>query len=301
MARQALGHGLKAKSPLFITPGSDQIHKRSSATASCRPRKAGGTVLANACGPCIGQWKRDDLKKGERNSIVTSFNRNFPARNDGNAETLAFIASPEIVIALALAGRLDFNPLRDTLSGAKGESFKLTAPEAPELPANGFAAGKAGLIEPPADGSGVQVIVKPDSERLQLLQPFAAWDGKDYARLAVLLKAKGKCTTDHISPAGPWLRYRGHLDNISDNMFTGAHQRVHRRGRQGRATSSPAKSVSRSRPSPGATRPTAFAGSSSATRTTARARAASTPRWSPATWAAWRSSPAASRASTRPT
>ena len=223
VAAQASAHGIKARTPFLITPGSDQIHNTIERDGQLQTlSQIGGTVLANACGPCIGQWQRDDIKKGERNTIVTSFNRNFPARNDGNTETLAFIASPEIVTALSLAGRLDFNPLADTLTGSKGESVKLVPPEAPELPARGFAPGAAGFVAPPADGSGVEVRVKPDSERLQLLQPFPAWDGKDYERLAILAKAKGKCTTDHISPAGPWLRYRGHLDKISDNMFTGA-------------------------------------------------------------------------------
>jgi aconitate hydratase len=223
VAKQALAHGLRARTPFLITPGSDQIHNTVERDGQLQTlRQIGGTVLANACGPCIGQWQRDDLKKGERNTIVTSFNRNFPARNDGNTETLAFIGSPEIVTALALGGRLDFNPLTDTLRGADGRPVTLTPPAAPELPANGFAPGAAGFVEPPADGSRVEVQVRPDSERLQLLQPFPAWDGKDYERLAILLKAKGKCTTDHISPAGPWLRYRGHLDKISDNMFTGA-------------------------------------------------------------------------------
>jgi aconitate hydratase len=223
VAEQALAGGVKAKKPLLITPGSDQIQntiERDGQMAALT--RIGGTVLANACGPCIGQWQRDDIKKGDRNSIVTSFNRNFPARNDANPETMAFIGSPEIVTAMALGGRLDFNPLTDTLEGAGGKKVKLEPPSAPELPARGFAAGQAGFIEPPADGSSVEVIVKPDSERLQLLQPFPQWDGKDFERLAVLVKAKGKCTTDHISPAGPWLRYRGHLDKISDNMFTGA-------------------------------------------------------------------------------
>jgi aconitate hydratase len=223
VARQALDMGLKAKTPFLISPGSDQIHNTIERDGQMQVLdRIGGKVLANACGPCIGQWQRDDIQKGEKNSIVTSFNRNFPARNDANPETLAFIASPEIVTALALAGRLDFNPLTDTLEGPDGTRLKLVAPEAPELPANGFVAGIAGFVEPPADGSQVQVIVKPDSERLQLLEPFAPWDGKDMERLAVLLKAKGKCTTDHISPAGPWLKYRGHLDRISDNLFTGA-------------------------------------------------------------------------------
>ncbi len=223
VAEQALAKGIKTKKPLLITPGSDQIQntiERDGQMATLT--KVGGTVLANACGPCIGQWQRDDIKKGERNSIVTSFNRNFPARNDANPETMAFIGSPEIVTAMALAGRLDFNPLTDTIEGADGRKVQLEAPKAPELPAKGFVAGKAGLVEPPEDGSGVEIIVKPDSERLQLLEPFPAWDGNDFRDLVILVKAKGKCTTDHISPAGPWLRYRGHLDRISDNMFTGA-------------------------------------------------------------------------------
>jgi aconitate hydratase len=223
VAKQALDHGIKARTPFLITPGSDQIHNTVARDGQLQIlQQVGGTVLANACGPCIGQWQRDDIKKGERNTIVTSFNRNFPARNDANPETLAFIGSPEMVTALALGGRLDFNPLTDALTGANGEAVRLAPPEAPELPAQGFAPGSAGFVAPPEDGSGVEVRVKADSERLQLLAPFPAWDGKDYERLPVLLKAKGKCTTDHISPAGPWLRYRGHLDKISDNMFTGA-------------------------------------------------------------------------------
>jgi len=223
VARQALAHGIRARTPFLITPGSDQIHNTIERDGQLQIlEQVGGTVLANACGPCIGQWQRDDIKKGERNTIVTSFNRNFPARNDANPETLAFIGSPEIVTALALVGRLDFNPLTDAIPGANGAPLKLAPPEAPELPAQGFAAGGAGYVEPPADGSSIAVKVKPDSERLQLLRPFPAWNGQDYRRLAVLVKAKGKCTTDHISPAGPWLKYRGHLDKISDNMFTGA-------------------------------------------------------------------------------
>jgi aconitate hydratase len=223
VAKQAQAHGIKAHTPFLITPGSDQIHNTIQRDGQLQVlEQIGGTVLANACGPCIGQWQRDDIKKGERNTIVTSFNRNFPARNDANPETMAFIGSPELVTALALAGRLDFNPLTDTLTGANGEQVHLTPPEAPELPASGFAAGASGYVEAPADGSGVEVKVRPDSDRLQLLKPFPAWDGKDYERLAILVKAKGKCTTDHISPAGPWLKYRGHLDKISDNMFTGA-------------------------------------------------------------------------------
>jgi aconitate hydratase len=183
----------------------------------------GGQVLANACGPCIGQWKRDELKPGTKNTIVTSFNRNFPARNDGNRETMAFIGSPEIVAAYALAGRLSFNPLKDELKGADGSAFRLVAPaQAPDLPSQGFVRDASGYLAPSADGSSVVVSVAPNSKRLRLLTPFPAWDGKDFEKVPLLLKAKGKCTTDHISPAGPWLRFRGHLDAISDNMFTGA-------------------------------------------------------------------------------
>jgi aconitate hydratase len=179
----------------------------------------GATVLANACGPCIGQWKRDDIKQGDKNSIVTSFNRNFRGRNDSNNETLAFIGSPEMVMALGLAGRLDFNPMTDELETPKGK-IKLKAPEAPELPAKGYVADPQGYQAPA--GRGAAVAVKPTSDRLQLLKPFTAWDGKDFNDQIVLAKAKGKCTTDHISPGGPWLKYRGHLDNISNNMLLGA-------------------------------------------------------------------------------
>jgi aconitate hydratase len=226
VAAQAQKAGLKARCYFLITPGSDQIQntiKRDGQLAALE--SIGGTVLANACGPCIGQWKRDDIQKGEKNSIVTSFNRNFPARNDGNAETLAFIGSPEIVTALALAGRLDFNPLKDGLKTPSGAEVVLTAPSAPELPASGYAAGEAGFVGPLPEFERlkVQVVIHDRSERLQRLESFPAWDGKDFEGLYVLLKAKGKCTTDHISPAGPWLRYRGHLDKISDNVFLGAH------------------------------------------------------------------------------
>ncbi len=218
VARQAAAAGIKAKSPLLITPGSDQIHHTIERDGQLAALEAiGATVMANACGPCIGQWQRDDVKPGEKNSIINSFNRNFPARNDGNRETLSFIASPEIVTAFALAGRLDVDPTRDEIQGVR-----LTPPEAPELPDKGFATGSSGYVEPPTDVSGVVVHIEPKSERLQALAAFPAWDGKDYADLPILLKAKGKCTTDHISPAGKWLRYRGHLDKISDNMFVGA-------------------------------------------------------------------------------
>lgn len=223
VARQAADKGLKASIGFLITPGSEQIHQTIGRDGQLETLESiGGTVLANACGPCIGQWKREDITPGERNAIITSFNRNFQKRNDGNAETLAFIGSPEIVTAFALAGKLSFNPLKDSLETKDGQKIKLEPPTAPELPAKGFVSEDSGYIAPAADGDSVKVIVKPDSERLQLLAPFAAWDGKDYKDLPVLLKALGKCTTDHISPAGTWLRYRGHLDKISDNMFIGA-------------------------------------------------------------------------------
>jgi len=223
VARQARAHGARMKMPLLITPGSEQVRATIERDGQLGELEAvGATVLANACGPCIGQWRRDEIKKGERNTIVTSFNRNFPARNDGNRETLAFIASPEIVMAYGLAGRLSFNPLTDELDGANGR-FKLTAPKpAPEVPPGGFIPDLAGYLAPAANASGVQVAVSPTSERLQLLEPFAAWDGHDFEKLPILLKARGKCTTDHISPAGPWLRFRGHIDRISDNMLVGA-------------------------------------------------------------------------------
>ncbi len=224
VARQASAHGAKMRSPLLVTPGSEQIRATIERDGQMAQLEAiGAKVLANACGPCIGQWKREEVKAGEPNTILTSFNRNFPKRNDGNAATMAFISSPEIVIAYGLAGRLSFNPLTDTLQGADGQPFRLAPPaKAPELPANGFAATAGGYVPPPADPGTVQIRVAPDSKRLQLLDPFPAWDGKDLLDLPVLVKAKGKCTTDHISPAGPWLRYRGHLDNISDNLFNGA-------------------------------------------------------------------------------
>jgi aconitate hydratase len=223
VAEQALAHGLKAKSSLLVTPGSDMIYetiKRDGQMATLE--KAGATVLANACGPCIGQWKRDDVEKGDRNSIVTSFNRNFPGRNDANPDTLAFIASPELTLALGLAGRLSFNPLTDELE-ADGKKFKLDPPPvAPEVPAGGFVTAAGGYQAPSTDPGSVTVKVDPESERLSLLEPFAAPKAEEYERMPLLLKTQGKTTTDHISPAGFWLRFRGHLDRISDNMFTGA-------------------------------------------------------------------------------
>jgi aconitate hydratase len=223
VARQAAAHGLKAAVPLLITPGSEQVRATIERDGLIEGLEAiGATVLANACGPCIGQWRRDDIAPGEKNSILTSYNRNFPKRNDGNANTLAFIASPEIVVAQALAGRLDFDPETDTLTGADGVEFKLEAPYGDELPAKGFDPGASGYVPPLSDGSAVDVVVDPASDRLQLLEPFPAWDGSDYVDLPLLLKAQGKCTTDHISAAGPWLKYRGHLENISGNLYLGA-------------------------------------------------------------------------------
>lgn len=224
VAKQGIDHGLKASCGFLITPGSEQIHQTIKRDGQLETlEKIGGTVLANACGPCIGQWKRDDIKKGDSNSIITSFNRNFQKRNDGNPETHAFIGSPEIVTAMAFAGSLSFNPLADELEGQDGKKIKLTAPQSSELPANGFVSEDLGYIAPSKNGKDVKVIVDEKSERLEILEPFKAWDGKDYSDLRVLLKAKGKCTTDHISPAGVWLKFRGHLDNISNNMFSGAH------------------------------------------------------------------------------
>ncbi|MBE7475163.1 MAG: aconitate hydratase [Ignavibacteriales bacterium] len=223
IAKLALSKGLKAKSQFTITPGSEQVRATIERDGQLKAlTDIGGLILANACGPCIGMWKRMDIKTGEKNTIVTSFNRNFAKRNDGNPETLAFVASPEITTALAIAGSLSFNPVTDELVNEKGEKIKLNPPTGEELPPKGFDEGSSGFIPPAIDGSSVEVKVDPKSERLQLLKPFEKWDGKDFNDFPVLLKAKGKCTTDHISMAGPWLRFRGHLDNISNNMFIGA-------------------------------------------------------------------------------
>lgn len=223
VAKQGVEHGLKAQCGFMITPGSEQINQTIKRDGQLNLlEKMGGTVLANACGPCIGQWKREDISPGEPNAIITSFNRNFSRRNDGNAQTLAFIGSPELVTAMALAGKLTFNPLTDKIKAPDGSMIKLEPPVAQELPSKGFVSDDSGFVAPETNGAALAVAVRPDSERLQLLEPFAPWDGRDYARLPVLLKAAGKCTTDHISPAGAWLRYRGHLDKISDNMFIGA-------------------------------------------------------------------------------
>jgi aconitate hydratase len=223
VAMQGAKAGLRAKAKFLITPGSERVFQTIQRDGLVeRFAQIGGTVLANACGPCIGQWKRSDVGVNEANTIVSSFNRNFPGRNDGSQATLSFITSPEIVTALAFAGTLAFNPLSDTLPGPDGQPVRFTAPEAEELPRDGFTGGREGYEEPATDPTTVTIQIPDNSERLQLLGPFVAWDGKDYIDVPILVKTKGKTTTDHISPAGPWLRYRGHLDRISDNMFLGA-------------------------------------------------------------------------------
>jgi aconitate hydratase len=223
IAMQGLKAGLKAKTPFLVTPGSERIYQTIKRDGIMETfEKIGGTVLANACGPCIGQWKRSDVGKDETNTIVSSFNRNFPGRNDGSAATLSFLTSPEIVTALAFAGTLAFDPVHGTTAGSDGRPFRFTAPEAEELPTRGFVRGEEGYEAPATDGDSVVIEVAPDSERLQLLEPFPRWDGRDFTELPILVKTAGKTTTDHISPAGVWLRYRGHLDKISDNMFLGA-------------------------------------------------------------------------------
>ncbi len=225
VVRQAKRHGMtRTPTALMITPGSEMVRATIERDGQLAELESfGATVLANACGPCIGQWKRDEIRDGQRNTIVTSFNRNFPRRNDGNAETLAFIGSPEIVAALALGGRLSFDPLNDPLEIAGRGSFRLVAPaSAPDLPASGFVGVSGGYVAPPANGTAVDLRIDPASKRLQLLAPFGPNAASDFNRLLLLFKARGKCTTDHISPAGPWLRFRGHLDHISDNMLTGA-------------------------------------------------------------------------------
>ncbi|HMY13620.1 MAG TPA: aconitate hydratase [Bacteroidia bacterium] len=223
LAKQAAEKGIKAKSEFTITPGSEQVRYTVERDGYLGVfEKIGGVVLANACGPCIGQWARHTNDPNKKNSIITSFNRNFAKRNDGNPNTHAFVASPEIVTALAIAGDLTFNPVTDFITNDNGEKVKLAEPQGIELPIKGFAVEDAGFQAPAKDGSKVDVIVSPTSDRLQLLAPFAAWEKSDLKGLKLLIKAKGKCTTDHISMAGPWLKYRGHLDNISNNMLIGA-------------------------------------------------------------------------------
>ena len=223
IARQAISKGLRVTSEFTITPGSEQVRATIERDGQLSVlEEFGGVVLANACGPCIGQWKRHDVQKGDKNSIITSFNRNFTGRNDGNPDTHAFVASPETVAALALAGRLTFDFTRDTLTNDAGEEIRLDPPTGDELPGGGFVPDPEGYDPPAEDGSSISVLIAPDSKRLQALQPFPVPVAGDFTGMRLLLKAFGKCTTDHISMAGPWLRFRGHLDNISNNMFIGA-------------------------------------------------------------------------------
>ena len=224
LAEQAKIKGIKSKIPLLVTPGSEQIRgtiERDGQMGSLVD--IGATVLANACGPCIGQWNRPELQKDQQNTIVTTFNRNFPGRNDGRRSTLNFIGSPEMIIALALGGRLSFNPLKDDLVASDGTRFKLEPPKpAPEIPKSGFIRPEGIFIAPPENSDDVEVLVNSNSKRLQRLEPFPKWNGKDFQNIPIMVKTKGKCTTDHISPAGAWLSLRGHLDNLSDNMLLGA-------------------------------------------------------------------------------
>jgi aconitate hydratase len=223
VAEQARAHGVEAAVPFMVTPGSEQVRATIERDGQMASLKAiGGTVLANACGPCIGQWRRSQDEATKPNTIVTSYNRNFPMRNDGQPTTMNFIGSPEIVTAMALAGRLSFNPLTDTLTGSDGKPFKLEPPKsAPEVPANNFDRGHSAYVAPPEDGSSIELAVSPNSDRIQLMEPWPAWDGEDFRDMPVLMKTKGKTTTDHISPAGPWLRYRGHLGKFSENLLMG--------------------------------------------------------------------------------
>lgn len=223
IARDAIDHGVKSKSLYTVTPGSEQIRATIARDGQLQTfEEFGGVVLANACGPCIGQWDRRDVKKGEANSIMSSYNRNFTGRNDANTATHAFVASAELVTAFSIAGDLRFNPMTDKLKDKDGNEFLLTPPHGKGLPDRGYDPGQDTYQAPPKDYSQVQVVVSPTSDRLQVLEPFNAWDGKDATNLPILIKCHGKTTTDHISMAGPWLKYRGHLDNISNNMLIGA-------------------------------------------------------------------------------
>ena len=224
IARDAMAHGIKAKAIFTVTPGSEQIRATIARDGQLETfEEFGGMVLANACGPCIGQWDRTDVPKGTPNSIVSSYNRNFTGRNDGNPATHAFVTSPDLVVAMTIAGSLHFNPMTDKLKDKDGNEFMLTPPEQTNgLPLLGYDPGEDTYQAPPEDRSTVQVQVSPTSDRLQVLSPFKPWDGKDATNLPILIKCKGKTTTDHISMAGPWLKYRGHLDNISNNMLIGA-------------------------------------------------------------------------------
>jgi aconitate hydratase len=223
IARDALDHGLKSKSIFTITPGSEQIRATIARDGQLQTMEEyGGVILANACGPCIGQWDRKDIKKGEANSIISSYNRNFTGRNDANPATHAFVASPDIVVAMTVAGTLNFNPMTDKLKDKDGNEFMLKEPTGEGLPSRGYDPGMDTYQAPPANRESINVAVSPSSDRLQILSGFPAWDGKDAEDIPILIKCQGKTTTDHISMAGPWLKYRGHLDNISNNMLIGA-------------------------------------------------------------------------------
>jgi len=223
IVREAKKNGLGVNAQFIINPGSEQVRYTAERDGILKEfEDVGAVIMANACGPCIGQWKRTDEKSERPNSVVTSFNRNFAKRNDGNPNTHAFVTSPELVAAFTIAGDLTFNPLKDTLVNDKGEKVKLAEPKGYEMPPRGYEVKDAGYLAPSPDGASVEVSIDPKSNRLQKLEPFPAWDGKDFTNLPLLIKVKGKCTTDHISMAGPWLRFRGHLDNISDNMLIGA-------------------------------------------------------------------------------
>ena len=223
IAKQAVEKGLTTKSEFGINPGSEQVRYTAERDGLLKPfEDLNATIFTNACGPCIGQWDRAGADKQEKNTIIHSFNRNFSKRADGNPNTHAFVTSPEMVAAIAISGDLGFNPITDTLTNDKGEQVKLDPPTGDELPSKGFDVEDNGYQAPAADGSGIEILVNPDSQRLQLLEPFKPWDGQNITGAKLLIKAKGKCTTDHISMAGPWLRYRGHLDNISNNMLIGA-------------------------------------------------------------------------------
>ncbi len=223
LARWASEHGLSAKIDLLVTPGSEQVRATIERDGLLGDLEAlGARVLANACGPCIGQWSRPDLADGELNTIVNSYNRNFPKRNDGNPNTLSFVTSPETVMAIALAGTIDVDPATTEIETPSGERVRMPEPVGVELPEGGFTPGESGFVAPAPDAADVDIVIRPDSDRLQALRPFDPWDGRDLIELPLLLKADGKCTTDHISMAGPWLKYRGHLENISGNLFNGA-------------------------------------------------------------------------------
>lgn len=223
IAQEALDHGLKAAAIFNVTPGSEQVRatiQRDGILSTLQ--EAGGVILASACGPCIGQWDRQDVPKGEKNSIITSYNRNFTGRNDSNSATHAFVASPEIVTAMTFAGSLNFNPITDSIKGSDGKDFMFSDPSAKDLPPRGYEPGQNMYQAPPKDRSALEVVVSPTSDRLQLLKPFSKWSGNDFTQCPILIKARGKCTTDHITAGGPWLRYRGHLENISQNCLIGA-------------------------------------------------------------------------------